>query len=76
MRPVAGQERMIEGLNKQSADGADTELVALDAAALKAITEVQAERVVGGALRARPVPRSAEGFCAIILKGWEHCLRR
>jgi len=29
MRPVAGQERMIEGLNKQSADGADTELAGL-----------------------------------------------
>ena len=47
MRPVAGQERMIEGLNKQSADGADTELVELGEAALMAIIEVHAERVVG-----------------------------
>ena len=47
MRPVAGQERMIEGLNKQSADGADTELVALGAVALSATIEVHAESEVG-----------------------------
>jgi len=50
------QERIIEGLNKQSADGTDTELVALAAAVLIAIIEVHGECVVGGALRARPVP--------------------
>ena len=47
MRPVAGQERMIEGLNKQSADGADAELVALDVAGLIANIEVHVECVVG-----------------------------
>ena len=47
MRPVAGQERMIEGLNKQSADGADTELVVLDVVELTAIIEGQAECGVG-----------------------------
>ena len=47
MRPVAGQERMIEGLNKQSADGADTELVALGGEDLMAITEVHVECAVG-----------------------------
>ena len=47
---------MTEGLNKQSADGADTELVALGVDDLIAINEVHAECVVGGALRARPVP--------------------
>ena len=47
MRPVAGQERMIKGLNKQSADGADTELVALAEAVLIAITEVHAECEAG-----------------------------
>ena len=47
MRPVAGQERMIEGLNKQSADGADTELVALGVVDLKAINEGHEECVVG-----------------------------
>ena len=52
MRPVAGQERMIKGLNKQSADGADTELAALGVAELIANIEVHVECVVGGALRA------------------------
>ena len=47
MRPVVGQERMIEGLNKQSADGADTELAVLAAGALIAIIEVHAECAVG-----------------------------
>ena len=47
MRPVAGQERMIEGLNKQSADGADTELAVLAAVALIAIIEAHAECLVG-----------------------------
>ena len=47
MRPVAGQERMIEGLNKQSADGADTELEVLAVEALIAITEVHGECAVG-----------------------------
>lgn len=47
MRPVAGQERMIEGLNKQSADGADTELAVLAVVALSAITEVHEECEVG-----------------------------
>ena len=56
MRPVAGQEQMIKGLNKQSADGADTELDALAGVVLKATIEVHAECEVGGALRARPVP--------------------
>ena len=43
---------MIEGLNKQSADGADTELEALAVGELIAIIEVHAECEVGGALRA------------------------
>ena len=47
MRPVAGQERMIEGLNKQSADGADAELVDLDVAVLTANNEVHEECEVG-----------------------------
>ncbi|MNE74297.1 hypothetical protein D3C80_1703680 [compost metagenome] len=49
--PDADQERMIEGLNKEPADGADAELVALGAGELIAITEVHEECAVGGALR-------------------------
>jgi hypothetical protein len=48
VRPgVPDQERMDEGLNKESADGADTELAALAEVVLKAITEVHEERAVG-----------------------------
>jgi hypothetical protein len=51
LRPVPDQQRMNEGLNKESADGADAELDALAAAVLTAIIEVHAECAVGGALR-------------------------
>ncbi|MGX9761799.1 hypothetical protein [Pseudomonas shahriarae] len=48
VRPgVPDQERMDEGLNKESADGADTELVVLVVVVLIAIIEVHVECVVG-----------------------------
>ena len=47
MRPVADQERMFEGLNKQSADGADTEFDVLTVAGLIATTEEHDECEVG-----------------------------
>ena len=56
VRPgVPDQERMDEGLNKESADGADTELEELAEVALIAINEVHVESEDGGALRTRPV---------------------
>ena len=48
VRPgMPDQERMNEGLNKESADGADTELVALVAVVLSASIEVHGECEVG-----------------------------
>jgi hypothetical protein len=48
VRPgVPDQERMVKGSNKESADGADTELVALAEAVLTATIEVHAECAVG-----------------------------
>jgi hypothetical protein len=48
VRPgVPDQERMDEGLNKESADGADTELAALAVGVLIAISEDHEECAVG-----------------------------
>ena len=48
VRPgVPDQERMDEGLNKESADGADTELAVLGVVGLKATIEVHEESDVG-----------------------------